>query len=213
MALYIFGVLNVGTTEEETLRPTTLTGKIVQPPALRQKPQDSLYCRFVEAFNIKFGREETREALHSRAQTTWLDMKERLGAAAEKEALAFIEGVQSWENTLTCTVTPWLTPKPREEAVQSGSSHQPSSSARNDETVVHSRGGRSTLPMSNIAFKSTEDQRIVERFLSAGLSIEPETVLLQPDIVSQELFMSALVKVALKVPALKVWFTSKRYYL
>ena len=39
------------------------------------------------------------------------------------------------------------------------------------------------------------------------------TVLLQPDIVSQELFMSALVKVALKVPALKVWFTSKRYYL
>ena len=60
--------------------------------------------------------------------------------------------------------------------------------------------------MSNIAFKSTEDQRIVERFLSAGLSIEPETVLLQPDIVSQELFMSALVKVALKVPALKVWY-------
>ena len=28
----VFGVLNVGTTEEETLRPTTLTGKIVQPP-------------------------------------------------------------------------------------------------------------------------------------------------------------------------------------
>ena len=69
------------------------------------------------------------------------------------------------------------------------------------------------MPMSNIALKSTDDQRIVEGFLSAGLSIEPETVLLQPDIVSQELFMSALVKVALKVPALKVWFTSKRYYL
>ena len=68
-------------------------------------------------------------------------------------------------------------------------------------------------PMSNIAFKSTEDQKTVERFLSPGLWIDPVTVLLQPDIVSQELFMSALVKVALKVPALKVWFTSKRYYL
>ena len=69
------------------------------------------------------------------------------------------------------------------------------------------------MPVSNIAVKSTEDQSIVERFLSAGLAIDPETVLLQPDIVSQELFMSALVKVPLKVPALKVWFTSKRYYL
>ena len=49
---------------------TTLTGMIVQPPALHQKPQDSLYCRFVAAFNIKFGQEETREALHSRAWTT-----------------------------------------------------------------------------------------------------------------------------------------------
>ena len=59
-------------------------------------------------------------------------MKERLGAPAEKEALAFIEGVQTWENTLTRTVTPRLTPKPREEAVQSGSSHQPSRPQRRD---------------------------------------------------------------------------------
>ena len=49
--------------------------------------------------------------------------------------------------------------------------------------------------------------------IAPELWIDPVTVLLQPNIVSQELFMSALVKVALKVPALKVWFTSKRYYL